>query len=108
MTIWEYISFEKFVLIKNYNDWIINCDLTKFHHSISTQILSYLEGLMYVEDSFCQSFGKKILQCAMIIVSYHWHYKVPNTPENTVDSYFIAGFVLSPHWRISRQIQTFR
>ena len=28
MTIWEYISFRKFVSIKNYNDWIINCDLT--------------------------------------------------------------------------------
>ena len=28
MTIWEYISLRKFVSIKTYNDWIINCDLT--------------------------------------------------------------------------------
>ena len=28
----------------------------------------------------------------MISVSYQWHYKVSNTLENTVDSYFIAGF----------------
>ena len=41
MTIREYMSFTKFASIKNYNDWIINCDLTKFHHSISTYILSY-------------------------------------------------------------------
>ena len=65
MTIGEYTSFTKFVSIKNYNDWIIYCDLTKFHHSSSTYILSYLEGLMYAEDSskysFCQSFRKKIL-----------------------------------------------
>ena len=27
----------------------------------------------------------------MIIVSYQWHYKISNPPENTVDSYFIAG-----------------
>ena len=51
MTILEYISFTKLVPIKNYNDWIINCDLTEFHHSISTLISSYLEGLMYAEDS---------------------------------------------------------
>ena len=28
----------------------------------------------------------------MIIVSYQWHYKVSNPPENTVDSSFIADF----------------
>ena len=59
MTIWEYTSFTKFVSIKNYNDWFINCDLTKFHHSISTQILSYLEGLMSVEDSWKYSFCQR-------------------------------------------------
>ena len=52
---------------------------------------------MYVEDSrkysFCQSFRKKNSnKIAMIIVSYQWHYKVSNPPENVVDSYFIAGF----------------
>ena len=31
----------------------------------------------------------------MIIVSYQWHYKVSNPPENTVDSYFIAGFFVA-------------
>ena len=29
MTIEEYICFTKFVSIKNYNDWIIDCNLTK-------------------------------------------------------------------------------
>ena len=38
MTIWEYISFTKIVSINNYNDWIINQDLTKFHHCMSTDL----------------------------------------------------------------------
>ena len=44
MNIWEYISFTKFVPIKKYNDWNINCDLTKFHRSLSTLILLYFKG----------------------------------------------------------------
>ena len=52
---------------------------------------------MYVEDSlkysFCQTKKKVSYKSAMIIVSHQWHYKVSNPPENTVDSYFIAGFV---------------
>ena len=42
MTIWEYISFTKIVSINNYNDWIIKCELPKFHHCMSTLILSNL------------------------------------------------------------------
>ena len=35
---WRYPfrSFRKIVLSKNYNNWFIYCDLTKFHHFIST------------------------------------------------------------------------
>ena len=69
-------KFHKFVSMKNYNDWIIDCNLTKFHHSISVR-RGFLEILFLpkFQDSwkysFCKSFRKKIsYKSAMIILSY--------------------------------------
>ena len=105
MTFWEYISFTKIVSINNYNDWIINRDLTKFHHCMSN-LRSFNVRRGFLEILFLTKFQTKKFsyKSVMIIVSYQRHNTVSNPPENTVDSYFIAGFVLSRHWRISRQI----
>ena len=64
---------------------------------------------MYVEDSwkysFCQSFRKQSSYKSAMIILYHTSDITKfQTLQRTVDSYFIAGFVLSRHWRISRQI----
>ena len=38
------ISFRKIVLTRRFNDWIIFCDLTKFHHFMSIYVLYKLRS----------------------------------------------------------------
>ena len=75
---WRYTfrySFRKIVLTKNYNNWIIICYLTKFHHFLSTYILSELRSFNLrrgnLEILFLPKFQKKnSYKSVMIIVSY--------------------------------------
>ena len=63
MTIWEFISFTEIVSIKNYQYWIIKCDLPKFHHCMSTLILSNLRSFNvrrgFLEILFVPKFQEK-------------------------------------------------
>ena len=70
------IKFQKnHFFTMNYNDWIIIRYLTKFHHFLSTKIVSELRGFNLrrgnLEILFLPKFQKKkSYKSVMIIVSY--------------------------------------
>ena len=74
--------------------------LLKYKNFIGIKKFNLRRGNL--EILFVPKFKKKFLQSVMIIVSYQWHNKVSNPLESIDNSYFIAGFVLLRHWRISQ------
>ena len=68
------ISFRKIVLTRRFNDWIIFCDLTKFHHFMSIYVLYKLRSFnvrrRFLEILFLPEFQKNIsYKSVMVILS---------------------------------------
>ena len=57
-----------------YNDWIINCNRTKFHHFMSTRVLSTLRSFRvrrgFLEIFFLPKFQKKFSYKTVMILCH--------------------------------------